>query len=117
MSNPTAQVLDVDRLMDHVESDLSLLGELVELFQDFSPELLDLIRGALERGDCSSVRESAHMIKGALSNFYATEAVEAARELENAGRDNRLDDAKTLFGRLEENIDQMKVMLEKLCDQ
>ena len=116
-ASETVNVLEVDRLLAHIDSDLCLLDELVALFRDYYPDQLASIRDSLDRNDGSAVRETAHQLTGAISNFHAPAAVEAALSIEFAGRDGRLDEARESIDRLEQEIARMCDALAKFCDQ
>ena len=101
--------------MEHVDSDVDLLSELIEIFRGYYPENMDALRKAVEESDFESLRETAHQFKGAVSNFYATAAVKAAADLENAGRDKCADNLGEMFQRLETEVERMNCELSKIC--
>lgn len=98
------QILDRKTLLGSVENDLDLLRELAEIFFAESPSLLAQIRTGLAEHDPEQVERSAHTLKGALSNFGAMRACEAARELEVRCRELRLEEAGELCSRLDAEV-------------
>ena len=100
----SAQILDRQTMLRSVENDLVLLNELAEIFFAESPGLLAQIRAGLAEHNAEAVERSAHTLKGALSNFGAIRACEAARELEIRGRDSRLDDSAAPLALLEAEV-------------
>ncbi len=112
----TQKIVEFDALMVHIDSDLDLLRELRELFQDYYPDQVKDIYQAIHSQDCSSIRETAHQLKGALSNFHAVDALETARQLEFAGRDQNLESAMELVSTLETQIQVVDDYLEDLCE-
>jgi len=97
-------VLDRKILLSTVEQDLGLLRELAELFFAESPALLSQIRNGIQAGEAESVERAAHTLKGALSNFGAVSACDAARDLEVLARQARFDGAPQLFSILEREV-------------
>jgi len=97
-------VLDRTTMLASVENDLALLQELAELFFAESPALLAQIRAGVDGHNAESVERSAHTLKGALANFGARRACEAARELEICGREGRLEGAGPRFSALEAEV-------------
>jgi two-component system sensor histidine kinase/response regulator len=99
-------VLDRAAMLETVEQDLELLRELVEIFLAETPGLLTQIRSGVQEKHAESVERAAHTLKGALMNFGARRACEVARQLENRGREARLDNAAPLVSQLESEVVQ-----------
>jgi two-component system sensor histidine kinase/response regulator len=99
-------VLDRAALLETVEQDLVLLRELVEIFLAECPGLLAQIRSGVAEKNAERVERGAHTLKGALMNFGARRACEAARQLEIRGREARLGDAAPLVSLLESEVAQ-----------
>ncbi|MEM7314069.1 MAG: Hpt domain-containing protein [Planctomycetota bacterium] len=110
-----SEVLNLEGLMEHVNSDVELLSELVDIFGEYYPEHLSAIRDAVSDGDCLNIRETAHQLKGAVSNFHAPCAVAIARQMEDAGRDGQLELARACCDQLCEEIERMYNALQELC--
>ncbi len=110
-------VIDVPGLMAHIDSDLAVLKELVEIFDSYYPDQIGQLEQAIQSGDHSEVREIAHQFKGAISNFYGSYAVTIAKEIESAGREARIDDAKEHFPKLESEVNRLVDNLKKLAEQ
>ena len=81
--------IDKTRLLHQVDGDEALLDELVEIFVSDSPSTLKEIRTAIEQRDAELLRISAHSLKGAIGNFAAEKAFQAAMKLESIGRAGR----------------------------
>jgi len=103
-SSGSDQILDCKTMLGSVENDLGLLQELVEIFFAECPGLLAQIRAGVMDSNPETVERSAHTLKGALSNFGALRACEAARELEIRSREARLEDAAELCSRLDAEV-------------
>jgi len=97
-------ILDHKTMLGSVENDLELLRELAEIFFAESPGLLAQIRAGVMESNPETIERSAHTLKGALSNFGALRACEAARELEIRCRKARLEDAAELCSRLDAEV-------------
>ena len=111
-----SSVIDVPGLMDHIDSDVSILIELIDIFNGYYPNQMEALRAALDSGDCSEIREIAHQFKGAISNFFGIKAVDVAKQLELCGRDGQLEDARAKFSQLEVEIDQLVNNLQQLAE-
>jgi len=77
-----APTLDTQALLDIVEGDLELLGDLAETFLAHYPQQLSRLRRAMVELDHPTFHRSAHTIKGTVANLAACRAVELAAELE-----------------------------------
>jgi two-component system, sensor histidine kinase and response regulator len=105
------EILNKTAALECVEGDTELLGELVELFLQDYPQLLDSLRDAIGENDSTTVKRAAHTIKGALLNFGAKRAADAALELEAAGKQGDLCDARSLCERLESQLNAIRPTL------
>lgn len=105
------QVLDRAALLERVEGDGTLLGELVEVFLRDYPRLLAGVRDAAARGDAQALARAAHTMKGAVSSFAAPAATAAALQLEEIGRRGELTRVAEACGALEREIERLKPLL------
>jgi HPt (histidine-containing phosphotransfer) domain-containing protein len=69
-------------LLSRCGGDTTLLGELVELFNQDCPGRLNQIREAISQCDPSRLRHAAHLLRGSASSFGMSNAYEAAGRLE-----------------------------------
>ncbi len=74
--------LDMAAVLERMDGDVDLLKELAGLFLSECPQRLSDVRQAITQRDASGLMQAAHTIKGAVGNFGARDAVEAARRLE-----------------------------------
>jgi two-component system, sensor histidine kinase and response regulator len=77
-------VIDRDELMARMGGDEALLRRLVHTFLTNYPSQITDLREAIDARDVDRLRRRAHTLRGAMSLFAASEAAEAARELERA---------------------------------
>jgi len=77
------EVLDEPLLMSRVDNDPQLLKDLVDLFLEECPRLLEEIRVALDKKDAKAAARGAHSLKSSTSNLAARLASEAALRLES----------------------------------
>ena len=78
----TAPPIDEIDLVSRLHGDKELAAEIVRLFAEECPTLLQDIRIALDQGDPAAVRRAAHTLKGAASTAAAVGITEAAALLE-----------------------------------
>jgi HPt (histidine-containing phosphotransfer) domain-containing protein len=94
-----------------------LLAELAAIFLQEYPQLLENLRTAVASSDVEALIYHAHALKGSVSNFVALEAENAARRLEQIGRDGDLTDAPKVLGELETALTRLAPALSSLAVQ
>jgi len=103
--------LDRETALSRVGGDADLLKEIAIIFLDDSPKALAEIRSAISLGDHKVVERAAHGIKGAVANFGAGAAVDAALHLEQIGRAQDLKDAGQALATLERALEALRAEL------
>ncbi len=97
--------------IENLGGDEELLRELVEIFVDQSPKLLNKLRDAISSFDAEGVMRAAHSIKGELSCLGAAAAAETAQELETMGSKKEMAGASEMFTSLERELKALKLAL------
>ncbi|MGD8237223.1 MAG: response regulator, partial [Armatimonadota bacterium] len=82
---------DPDTLLANVDGDRELLAELVHVFSDDCPRLLEEIRDAIACGKTDVLQRAAHTLKSTTAAFGAEGARQAAFRLETIARNGDLD--------------------------
>jgi PAS domain S-box-containing protein len=108
------EVIDRDALLDYVDGDRQLLCKIVGRFLENGTQLLSKVREAVAQHDSKALEFSAHRLKGAVGNFFAPSAREAAQRLETLGREGNLSEAETACANLEREVDRLKDALTLL---
>jgi HPt (histidine-containing phosphotransfer) domain-containing protein len=103
-----APIFDRKDALERMDGDESLLEELLDMFQENFAAKKAEIAGALERGDAEAVRQVAHSVKGSAANLSLMAFREAAYELETAGKEGRLDEARRLFQCLQSEFERVR---------
>ncbi len=111
------EIINRAELEERLDRDFSLFAELTDLFFDDSLSLLKKIEDSITRKDSDSLRKTAHTLKGAVANFSAPRAYDAAFALETAGRENSLDDAEEKFNLLKKEIDNLASEMKSILKQ
>ena len=101
--------------MERLEGSSELLLELVDLFLEEAPQLIEVMRKSLKQGDMQELARSAHSMKGAASNFLAHGTAGAAFQLEDAAKRGDTDSAKTALATLEGIVERLLTELANLC--
>jgi CheY-like chemotaxis protein len=105
------------QMMLRFDGDLAFMMELTTAFLDECVNLLGAMREAVKQGDASALARAAHSLKGAVANFPAQPAVEAALRLEMIGRQGDLTHAAEAYHALVVEIERLKPALVSLREK
>jgi len=96
-------------------SGADFINELIEVFLDDAPNIIQNMENALATKDVESFRRNAHSMKSNASTFGATELAGLAKELEFMAKENNLDIGNRLevlkeaFDKMAEELRGMRV--------
>ena len=87
--------------------DRKLLRELAKLFLGDAPGVLSRIKRAVANGDARELAIAAHALKGSVGMFSTKGAFEAARTLEDMGKNANLAGGQKVYEALEKEMAQL----------
>ncbi len=90
--------------LNRIGGDEELLQEVCQIFLEESPKLLEKLRQAVAAEDAEQVVRAAHSLKGESSYLVAGRASQAARQLEEMGRNRDLSRAREALATLEREL-------------
>jgi len=100
-------VIDRAAVLEKLGGDEELLAEIIELYLDDAPKVLDSIRAAFATEDVEGVWKAAHRLKGSVGSLSADPAFQAAKHLEEVGRKGDLAAAVQAFEALEREAERL----------
>lgn len=106
-----AFVWSPDAMIARLGGDEELARQLVSLFLDECPRMLEQVRSSVADGTPDLIRRAAHAFKGSVSNFIPDGPTATAFALETIGREERVVDAPATLARLEREVDMLLVQL------
>ena len=112
---PAKPALILSAALERVGGDEELLRELAAIFLDDYPRQLRLIEEAIARQDSKTAERESHGLKGAVANFSAPDAVEAARTLEFAAREGCHAELAPLLEQLREQLSRVRTELDRFA--
>ena len=106
---------DTDSIVEALHSfgDAVVVVELIELFLQDAPARLTQARAALDANKAAEAGEAAHSLKGSARNLRAGQLAKACEALEKMGKTGSLDDAETLLGQVEAELQKVATLLEQ----
>jgi len=111
------RVFDEATALQYVEGDRELLESMVKIYVANAAPMLAAIRAAIDGRDAKALAAEAHTFKGGVANFYASEAVDAAWNLENAAKANDFDAAAERFAHLLDAVARLDSRLSQFMDK
>jgi len=105
---------DYAALWERVNRDMELLRDLVDLFAQQYPALLEGIETAIEQRSFADLQKVSHKLKGSLLQFSAQQAAPIAGKLEEMGRNKKLEGAGQALARLKAEIARLLPALESM---
>jgi HPt (histidine-containing phosphotransfer) domain-containing protein len=114
MSNNKEAAFDLQMALKQVDNDQEMLKEIINVLLEEYPKQLNQIREYIKKNDAAMIRQTAHTIKGAVSNFGAKPAFEAAFHLEKIGENGDLSGAENAFTALKVELERLEQELKKI---
>jgi CheY-like chemotaxis protein len=111
-NEPTTEVFDISKALKTVGGDYEFLKEIAELLLENLPGYVAKIREAISGEDAVALEGAAHNLKGAVGNFGAARAYDAAYRLEVIGKKSALADADRLLRELMEELASMEYAIK-----
>jgi|GEM_PF-3197132 len=95
-----------------IEGENDPLVELIGVYLDNAPLLLEAMRAAIASGDTETLRNSAHTLKSSSALFGATGLSTLCAELESMGWSGTIANAWDKFALIEAEYERVKTALE-----
>ena len=108
------ETFDSVALWERVNRDIELLRDLVDLFEEQCPVLLDGIESAIHRSSYADLQKLSHKLKGSLLQFSARQAAPIASGLEEMAKSRRLEGAEQALARLKTEIGRLLPALKDM---
>jgi CheY-like chemotaxis protein len=110
-------VLDRAALLDRVDGDMQLLGEITKLFLQECGPLMTSAREAMKNGNASQFAYDVHTLRGMFRNLAATAAQEAAGKLEELDWVKDREKVQAAYVLLEQEAQALKAELGGMIDK
>jgi CheY-like chemotaxis protein/HPt (histidine-containing phosphotransfer) domain-containing protein len=100
--------LDIAEALINLGQDRELLAEVVAVFVETIPDLLQDLRRACDQSDAQGVEAVAHSLKGSAANICAEPTRRVAERIEELGRQGAPQAASALLVELETHLDRLQ---------
>jgi PAS domain S-box-containing protein len=110
----TSSTVDLAAVLERLEGDRGLFEELVVVFKDDCPRIVEAMRHAIASDDAKSLEHYAHALKGSSASLGALAVSHAAEEIERLARSQQVQNSGDQFRVLQEEIERLLSELESL---
>jgi HPt (histidine-containing phosphotransfer) domain-containing protein len=108
---------DPAALWERLGGDVELLRDLVAIFCEEYPTLLENLRAAIEQHSFSNVQKFSHKLKGSALQFSGASVAKLATFLEEMGESHSLDGAPRIFARLQQEVADLVRSLRAMASE
>lgn len=106
---------DANALFRRLDGDIELLRDLLRIFSQESPPLLEKISMAIQHGSCEDVRRLSHKLKGSALQFSGGGVASLAACLEQMGEHQSLEGAARVLSELEQAVANLEYSLQSIA--
>ena len=106
---------DPGALFKRLDGDLELLRDLVQIFSQDSPLLLQKIDGAIKNRAFEDVRKLSHKLKGSALQFSGSRVASLAASLEDMGAHQTLEGAGRVLSDLKREVSSLERSLQRMA--
>jgi two-component system sensor histidine kinase/response regulator len=103
--------------IEHFGGDEKLVRELISLFLNSCPRLIETLRARQRENDLTALGRAAHALKGSLGNFTREAPTTTALELERLCGLGRRDAAAVTLERLEQEVSLLVAAMRAFQDE
>ncbi len=107
--------LDLDGALHRLGGDADLFGEIIRMFIDECPVMIQAMRTAIQAGDAAELQRNAHKFKGSVGYLGARDAVQLGYRLECMGQTGKIDGAAACLGELVILLEELVRGLKERC--
>jgi len=105
------QAVNLERIREATMGDEEFMVELIDIYLDDSPTQISALRDAIEGQDGKVAASTAHRLKGSSGNLGADSLAALCRQVEEAGREDRVAAMPGLLSDIEHEFSRVKECL------
>jgi HPt (histidine-containing phosphotransfer) domain-containing protein len=108
---PDSAPIDLAAALKRTMGDVDFLRLMLDTFAATLPEQLSVITTALDAHSAEALAGAAHKLKGTALNLSIGHLAKSAREVEQIGREGRLDEGQVALARLKKDCAEFEAQL------
>jgi two-component system, sensor histidine kinase and response regulator len=107
-------VMNVEDALRRLGDDEELLRDIVQIYLEDAPPMVERIHDAVARGDTHALQRAAHSLKGLAATLSASEVVGAAGRLEHMGASRNLSEAAKAVAEVDQHVRDLNAAVQQL---
>lgn len=111
------QTLNRTSLNERLMNDMEIIKEVLNVFLEDTPTLIEKIKTALAAGDLDGSCDAAHSLKGSAGSIGAEKLQENAKSIEYASRDKNAELARKFFSETDHLFSELKSEIQKILSR
>jgi len=110
---PPEDLFNLSAVLEKFDGDIDFFRNIAELFMKDTPERIDALAHSLKNMDAKEVEAVAHTLKGTSGNFGISRLYDLFSELQELGKERRLDEASRIFDEATTVYEQVEYALKQ----
>jgi two-component system sensor histidine kinase/response regulator len=116
-SQPANDAIDLAVALERLDGDRDLFEELVQVFRNECPNVIEEMRQAIGQGDAKTLERSAHGLKGSSAQLGGLAVSQIAMQIEKMARSGNVESSRDYFKILQNELDRLFSGLESICQR
>jgi HPt (histidine-containing phosphotransfer) domain-containing protein len=117
MDTPTKEKnsspIDMEQALLRMGQDKGFLFELINIYRDDFPEKIQILKKSINGEDFKTIQETGHNLKGSSANLSLPSLVKASSDIECAGKDENIEEARKAFQMLTKEFERLNQFISK----
>jgi HPt (histidine-containing phosphotransfer) domain-containing protein len=116
--DPTPEsAMNVRDALKRLGDDVELFRDIVQIYLEDSPAMLERIHQATSESDFNSLQRAAHSLKGLAATLSAADVVGAAARLEHIAAVRDLTDAARMVSEVDERVSELNEAVKRFLQR
>jgi two-component system, sensor histidine kinase and response regulator len=107
-------VMNVDDALRRLGDDKELLRDIVQIYLEDAPGIVEKIHNALDQADSNALQRAAHSLKGLAATLSASEVVGAAARVEYLAATRNLSEAPKAVAEVDQHVSDLNAAVQQL---
>lgn len=117
MPESKEEYVNIDESISNLKNRKTLLIKIAKIYIEDYQSQLDQLERFIAQKNSEQIKKAAHKIKGSLSNFYAPEAYNLAKNIESKAEKGNLAGLEEVFKQLKQTMEDIAERLEKFIEE
>lgn len=110
-------IMDVEDALQRLDHDQDLFREILQIYIEDSPGMLQSIRDAVQNADAALLQRAAHSLKGLTATLSAQQVVAAAYRLEQMGATGNFSEATAAITAMDQQVRDLNQVAQQYLER